>query len=282
MDVVVLSRARKRLSRSVFGSRLAGDGLLVRLRSTSIGILGIVTAVGLGLVAFISQLGWPGVLTSPIPGSHSEAGTVHDAIALTRPAAGPASATIGGHRGARRVSGRSASSGGQGDGRRAGSSVGSSRQLEAGGGAAPTPTTEAQPEPPAEPAPAAPQSPAAPTSSPEGQPAESPPTTASPGPTTSSTSPKDGSNQEGGSKGHTAEGKPKSHPKSHDGGSTKTTSVASGKGKTKAPPAPTPPPPPKPAPPPAAAPPSSDKSGAVEPGWGKDGGGPGKSDWHRH
>ncbi len=86
MDVLVLSSARKLLSRSILGSSLAGDGLLVRLRSTSIGLLGLVAAVGLGLIAFISQLGWPGVFSQPIPGSPSEAGSVHDAIALTRPA----------------------------------------------------------------------------------------------------------------------------------------------------------------------------------------------------
>ncbi len=86
MIALVLSRARHLLSSSVFGSSLAGDGLLVRLRSTSIGLLGVVTAVGLGLVAFISQLGWPGVFNAPIPGSPHEAARVHDAIALTRQA----------------------------------------------------------------------------------------------------------------------------------------------------------------------------------------------------
>ena len=86
MIASVLSRARHLLSRSVFGSSLAGDGLLVRLRSTSIGLLGVVTAVGLGLIAFISQLGWPGVFNAPIPGSPHEAGAVHGAVALTRPA----------------------------------------------------------------------------------------------------------------------------------------------------------------------------------------------------
>ena|GEM_PF-3354584 len=85
MIALVLSRARHLVSRSVLGSSLAGDGLLVRLRSTSIGLLGVVTAVGLGLVAFISQLGWPGVFNAPIPGSPHEAATVHGAVALTRP-----------------------------------------------------------------------------------------------------------------------------------------------------------------------------------------------------
>lgn len=80
----MLSKARQTLTRTVFGSNLAGDGMLVRLRSTSIALLGVVTAIGLGLVAFISQLGWPGIVNSPIPSGPAEAGSIHSAIALTR------------------------------------------------------------------------------------------------------------------------------------------------------------------------------------------------------
>jgi len=46
---------------------LLGDGMLVRLRSTTIGILGAVAAMGLGLVAVASQQGWPGVFSGPLP-----------------------------------------------------------------------------------------------------------------------------------------------------------------------------------------------------------------------
>ena len=46
---------------------LAGDGLLVRMRSTVILMLGVVTAVGLALVAVVSQVGWPSVLSGPLP-----------------------------------------------------------------------------------------------------------------------------------------------------------------------------------------------------------------------
>jgi hypothetical protein len=46
---------------------LAGDGLLVRMRSTVIAMLGVVTAVGLALVAVVSQVGWPSVLSGPLP-----------------------------------------------------------------------------------------------------------------------------------------------------------------------------------------------------------------------
>lgn len=49
------------------GAGLAGDGLLVRLRSTAIAILGLVAAVGLALVAVVSQMGWPSVLSGPLP-----------------------------------------------------------------------------------------------------------------------------------------------------------------------------------------------------------------------
>ena len=72
------------LSDTVLGSSLAGDGLLVRLRSTTIGLLGLVAVVGLGLVAFISQIGWPGVFSGPLPAAPA-GGVVHnDTIALVQ------------------------------------------------------------------------------------------------------------------------------------------------------------------------------------------------------
>jgi hypothetical protein len=85
MAVKVASRLRQALSDTVLGSSLAGDGLLIRLRSTSIAILAVVAVVGLGLVAFISQLGWPSVLSGPIPQGPAGGGVVHnDPIALVR------------------------------------------------------------------------------------------------------------------------------------------------------------------------------------------------------
>lgn len=65
--------------------------MLLRLRRASIALLGLVGAVGLGLVFFISQIGWPGVLSGPLPGTPTRVGTVHDAVALTH--SGPAIAT---------------------------------------------------------------------------------------------------------------------------------------------------------------------------------------------
>jgi len=41
--------------------------MLIRLRSSTLGILGLVAAVGLGLIAFASLQGWPGVLSGPLP-----------------------------------------------------------------------------------------------------------------------------------------------------------------------------------------------------------------------
>jgi len=92
MVVMVLSRVRQALSSATFGSSLAGNGLLVRLRSSSIGLLGVITAVGLGLVAFIAQLGWPGVFNSPLPQGPEPGFARNDPIALVqaRPSAPPA------------------------------------------------------------------------------------------------------------------------------------------------------------------------------------------------
>lgn len=73
--------------------------MLLRLRRASIALLGLVGAVGLGLVFFISQIGWPGVLSGPLPGTPTRVGTVHDAVALTHSgpviAARPAAASAG-------------------------------------------------------------------------------------------------------------------------------------------------------------------------------------------
>jgi hypothetical protein len=46
---------------------LLGDGLPERLRSTSIALLGIVAAVGLGIVGFALQLGFPLIARAPLP-----------------------------------------------------------------------------------------------------------------------------------------------------------------------------------------------------------------------
>jgi hypothetical protein len=92
MGVKVASKVGHALTRSLGGLSLAEGSMLLRLRRASIALLGLVGAVGLGLVFFISQIGWPGVLSGPLPGTPTRVGTVHDAIALTR--SGPATAVV--------------------------------------------------------------------------------------------------------------------------------------------------------------------------------------------
>ncbi len=291
MDVLVLSSARKLLSRSILGSSLAGDGLLVRLRSTSIGLLGLVAAVGLGLVAFISQLGWPGVFSQPIPGSPSEAGTVHDAIALTRPA--PAIGASSATHALMRAAVRRAAQGRGGRAPNGSPAIGGSRQLAGTGGkkTAPASPPAPAPAPAAEPKPL----PSAPASEATSQPTTT--TAGSPGPTASST-PKTSSQTSGSTSNPKSDAKAttKRHSaaksKAHGAGSTsaglaRPESSSPGKsgedhgGRPQKAPEP-PPAPSKPSAPPAAAPPPKAPPAAPEYGEAKDEGGPGKSDWRRH
>jgi hypothetical protein len=102
MVVLVASRIRQALSRSTFYSSVVGDSMLARLRSTTIALLGVVTAVGLGLVAFISQLGFPGVFNGAIPDGSGGSAAVHGAIALA-PAVGTARPARGGRIASARV-----------------------------------------------------------------------------------------------------------------------------------------------------------------------------------
>lgn len=67
MDVKVLSKLRQATRQTFLVSNLVGDSLLVRMRSASIGIIGMVAAVGLGLVIVVAQQGWPEVGTGPLP-----------------------------------------------------------------------------------------------------------------------------------------------------------------------------------------------------------------------
>ena len=81
MAVEVFSRRGKTLLRLVPTSSMGGEDLLVRMRSVWFALLGLVTAVGLGLVAFISQQGWPGVLDGPIPDVPFKLGIAHNEAA---------------------------------------------------------------------------------------------------------------------------------------------------------------------------------------------------------
>lgn len=81
MAVQVDFKLRQRLSGSIPGPSLMGDGFLIRLRSTSIALLAAVVAIGLGLVAFISQMGWPTVFSGPIPAGPQLGVVQNDTIA---------------------------------------------------------------------------------------------------------------------------------------------------------------------------------------------------------
>lgn len=155
------SKVGHALTRLLGGLSLAEGSMLLRLRRASIALLGLVGAVGLGLVFFISQIGWPGVLSGPLPGAPTRVGTVHDAIALTRPgpaiaAARPATVSAGqaggaAHRGA------GLSGGSQlGHSKQQGDSVGvhPGRGTNQPGSSQPVPEPEPEPVTPA-PAPAA-------------------------------------------------------------------------------------------------------------------------------
>jgi hypothetical protein len=67
MDVEVISKLKQATFGAFVTSSLVGDSLPVRVRSASIGILGLVAAVGLSLTAVVSQQGWPGALSAPLP-----------------------------------------------------------------------------------------------------------------------------------------------------------------------------------------------------------------------
>lgn len=84
MVVKVLSRIGQAFSHSLGGLSLAQDSMLLRLRRASLALLALIGAVGLGLVVFISQLGWPAVLSGPLPAGPAKV-KVQDGLALTQP-----------------------------------------------------------------------------------------------------------------------------------------------------------------------------------------------------
>jgi hypothetical protein len=197
------------------GHSLAGDGMLLRLRNASIALVAAITAVGLGLTLFIAQLGFPGVFSSPIPGNPTEAGSVHDAVALTHsPSVATSSPALGvrsraGAQGQPRHAGRPA----DGKDNGGGEGSGGSRHLAVSPGTPQTPTKQ-------QPVASVPVStPTAPVTEPT---ASAP--SATPVPAVVGSPSK--SNSDGQSKG-TSPGTTKSNPAS----SAKTTSDGSGKSK---------------------------------------------------
>lgn len=65
---------------------MAGDGLLERARSAAFALFGLTAAIGLGLVLFISHLGWPNIPDIPIPGLPAEHMAVHNRAIVAAPA----------------------------------------------------------------------------------------------------------------------------------------------------------------------------------------------------
>lgn len=213
---MVLSWARQRLH-AIKGMSLMGDGMLVRLRSASIALFGLATVVGLGLIVFIAQLGFPGVFISPIPGDSSKVGSVDEAIALVQSGGVDSPERLRGGR--RAPTARQAP-------RRERSPVdaglGGSRSLVA----SPAP----QPDPAVAPPPPSPDP--APEPEPAGQPATpapvSPPPTPVPDPTTVSV-PKSSSESQSKTTS-SSKSKSKSKSKTSKSVSSKTTSEKGGKG----------------------------------------------------
>jgi hypothetical protein len=84
----MLPRRGQRLSRLVTRPSFAGRGLIERIRTTAFALLGVMTAMALGLVALISHQSWPYLPVGPVPSYQSEHGRLDRAIALTPAAIG--------------------------------------------------------------------------------------------------------------------------------------------------------------------------------------------------
>lgn len=139
---------RRQPSKRALSSGLVGDGL-VRLRSASIALMAVVAAIGLMLVALISQMGWPTVLSGPIPAG-PELGVVRNDPIVGSVAPQPPVRSAPGAQGGDRHAAASPHPGPPVDG--PGSGLGPARQAQPDPtGSAPPPPTE-QPAVPTEPA----------------------------------------------------------------------------------------------------------------------------------
>jgi len=87
----MLARRRKLLSRISVRPSFAGRTVVERLRSTAFALLGVTTAMALGLVALVSQQSWPYLPVSPIPGYEAKQGKVESAVAMAPAPLTPAS-----------------------------------------------------------------------------------------------------------------------------------------------------------------------------------------------
>lgn len=91
MVVQMLSWRGQPLSRLKARPSFAGTGLLERMRSTTFALLGITAAMGLGLVAVVSQQGWPLLPAAPLPPLPVEQSGIDDATVVTAPQGASAS-----------------------------------------------------------------------------------------------------------------------------------------------------------------------------------------------
>ncbi|MCW2987298.1 MAG: hypothetical protein JWM24_236 [Solirubrobacterales bacterium] len=73
----------QRLSRLVKRPSFAGRSLVERMRTTAFALLGVTTAMALGLVALVSHQSWPYLPVGPVPSYQPEHGRIDSAIALT-------------------------------------------------------------------------------------------------------------------------------------------------------------------------------------------------------
>lgn len=71
-------KAGQSLSRLVPKMSVAGDGLMARMRTVWFGALGMTTAVGLGLVAFVLNQGLPSIQELPFPNAPAELGVAQN------------------------------------------------------------------------------------------------------------------------------------------------------------------------------------------------------------
>jgi hypothetical protein len=86
----MLFRRGQKLSRAVAWPSFAGRGLVERMRTTAFALLGLTTAMALGLVAFVSHQSWPYLPVGPVPSYQERQGHLDSAIALA-----PAAAELG-------------------------------------------------------------------------------------------------------------------------------------------------------------------------------------------
>lgn len=92
MAVAVDRKRSQPRSRPQAFPSLLGDGMPERLRSTSIALLGIVAAVGLGTVALALQLGLPSVVSGPLPQPPPQRHAVAERVPVEEKAAAEATA----------------------------------------------------------------------------------------------------------------------------------------------------------------------------------------------